>query len=85
MIKSDSLVNYLSRYRPSGVYEAQEIYDLIKWIKEYNLSKTHHDRMHFFGIDTQGPYSIASKTSDLLPQLSNVDKESFKDLEELKK
>ena len=71
-----------------SIWETEEMYSLIQWIKNYNLDKDPNDRVRFYGIDTMFNYYIdqiitqelleegvyvPQNISDILRSLSNED------------
>ncbi len=79
--KIDTLKNFSHIY---GIYQTQEIYDLLLWIKSYNLKQPRNNRVNVLGIDMQDPYTISEKIISNFPQLQSIDIVSFKKLEKLK-
>jgi len=67
-----------------GIYRTQEVADLVRWIKDYNLGKPAGQKVVVAGMDANLPYYIASRilTSNLL--LPYLDDQLKKDLAEIR-
>lgn len=86
VVVADSIRSYIKHSGLYGIYRTQEIYSLIKWIKEYNLTKTRAERVALVGIDMQNTSLIISsilKSSYLINKLSSDDLKLFHKMEEL--
>lgn len=84
--EKDSVDYYITRKGIYGIYGTREIYNMIKWIKSYNLTKPYKDRVQLLGIDMQDSYALIRKISELFPDFTKLlDKESNTKLEEFKK
>jgi erythromycin esterase len=78
--KKDTLYKYLDKTGLSGIYKTQEVYNMLKWIKEYNSSKETKDRVRVLGIDMQDPYIITKSILDGFTKLKNIDSNTYKQL-----
>jgi len=78
--KSDSLYKFINNTGLYGIYMTQEIYNMLKWIKTYNLSQSAKDRVQVLGIDMQDPYVITKSILDGLPDLKNIDSTAYSQL-----
>ena len=58
----------------AGIYvwtwDAQEVLDLLKWLRAYNANSTHKNKVKFYGFDTQDPERAARV---MLEYLKKVD------------
>lgn len=54
----DSVGSFMKNSSLFGLYRTKEFYGLLKWVREYNVSRPKVERVSFVGIDIQNPYAI---------------------------
>ncbi len=55
---------------------------MLSWLRDYNNGKADADRVHLFGLETRGFYSIASRILQVAPNISAADKKILNRLAE---
>lgn len=52
-----------------GVWQTEEVRELIRWMKEYNSGKSQSDKIHFYGTDCQAWYDEISLVNAYLDKV----------------
>ncbi|SDH45623.1 erythromycin esterase [Pedobacter terrae] len=83
---NDSLIKYITKTGLYGIYRTQEVFEMLNWIKQYNLTKDKKDRVQFLGLDMQDPFILSDQILVEFPDLKSMNSLiydqliSFKDL-----
>jgi len=59
--QKDTLYKFIHMTGWAGIYKTQEIFDMLCWIKDYNLTRQIEDRVQVLGFDMQIPSVIAER------------------------
>lgn len=78
--KKDSLYKFMYKTGLYGIYMTQEVYNMLKWIKGYNLTQDRKNRVRVLGIDMQQPYIITKSILESFTNLKNIDSNAYNQL-----
>ncbi|MDN3586982.1 erythromycin esterase family protein [Pedobacter aquatilis] len=70
---NDSLSKIRSNTGLYGIYQTEEVFQMLAWIKNYNMSKPKMERVQVIGVDMQDPIIISQQILEQFHELKAMD------------